>query len=291
MYAHSAAVCQCNSRTPPAVSRMFTPASDFETGSSRTVTSRDHPPSCNRLCAMEKGYLNVGTPPASVGGGFTESAFCASIAGFFGTGSLRLRSPCAFCAESWLSPAALLEAIIPAASAAELAPRNPRRVQRSFSDSSAIRAASCWSPQHLSVACITHVFFTSLSRPISYRDRRNHTTQDFARRSHQQDVGYTLREAGLAAAHFCSLRTDSGERAATPRRIEIAPRTDARRARLHSHSSLRSAAGSPDFLHSLRMGRRGRLRCSSQAAAYDALPWARERTRNTPGKRHSHQTD
>src|SRR5215469_5008630 len=121
---------------------MFTPASDFETASSRTVTSRDHPPSCNRLWAIEKGYLKVGTPPASVGGGFTESAFCASIAGFFGTGSLRLRSPCAFWAESCPSPAALFAAIMPAASAAELAPRNPRRVQRSFSDSSAISTAS-----------------------------------------------------------------------------------------------------------------------------------------------------
>src|SRR5207237_6589200 len=96
MYAHSAAVCQCNSRTPPAVSRMFTPASDFETASSRTVTSRDHPPSWTLLCAIEKGYLNVGTPPASVGGGFTESAFYASRAGFFCTGSLRLGSPCVF---------------------------------------------------------------------------------------------------------------------------------------------------------------------------------------------------
>src|SRR5215472_13412515 len=158
MYAHSAAVCQCNSRTPPAVSRMFTPASDLETASSRTVTSRDHPPSCNRLCAMEKGYLKLGTPPASVGGGFTESAFCASIAEFFGTGSLRLRSPCAFCAESCPSPAALFAAIMPAASAAELVPRNPRRVQRSFSDSSAISTASSLESQHPSLRNNSHVF-------------------------------------------------------------------------------------------------------------------------------------
>src|SRR5580704_5905680 len=69
MYAHSAAVCQCSSRTPPAVRRMSTPASDLETASSRTVTSRDHPPSWNRLCAKENGYLKVCTPPASVGKG------------------------------------------------------------------------------------------------------------------------------------------------------------------------------------------------------------------------------
>ena len=49
MNAHSAAVCQCSSRMPPAVSLMSTPAIDLETASSRTVTSRDHPPSCIRL--------------------------------------------------------------------------------------------------------------------------------------------------------------------------------------------------------------------------------------------------
>ena len=59
MIAHSPAVCQCNSRTPPAVSLMFTPAKVFDTASSRTVTSRDHPPSYVRLFAKEKGYLNV----------------------------------------------------------------------------------------------------------------------------------------------------------------------------------------------------------------------------------------
>src|SRR5919109_2313501 len=162
MYAHSAAVCQCNSRTPPAVSRMFTPASDLETGNSRTVTSRDHPPSCNRLCAMEKGYLNVGTPPASVGGGFVESTFSASSAGFFATGSLRLRSFLAF-GGSWLCAAALLATSIPAATAPELAPRNPRRVQRSFSDSFsnswAICTASCWrAPAPSVVVHNSHVF-------------------------------------------------------------------------------------------------------------------------------------
>src|SRR5215470_12099224 len=150
MYAHSAAVWQCSSRTPPAVSRMFTPASVFETANSRTVTSRDHPPSCSRLWEMENGYLNVATPPASDGGGFTESWFCASSAEFFGTGSLRLLSFFVFCAESWVCPAALLASIL-AASAAELAPRNPRRVQRSFSNSSAICAASLGIPAPLSL--------------------------------------------------------------------------------------------------------------------------------------------
>src|SRR5260370_38469359 len=92
MNAHSAAVCQCNSRTPPAVKRMSTPAMVFETGSSRMVTSRDQPPSCSRLWENEKGYLKVCTPPASVLGGVTEAGFAASGAAFVGPGSLALRS-------------------------------------------------------------------------------------------------------------------------------------------------------------------------------------------------------
>jgi len=38
---HSASLCQCSARTPPAVSRMLTPAIVVATGSSRWVTSRD----------------------------------------------------------------------------------------------------------------------------------------------------------------------------------------------------------------------------------------------------------
>src|SRR5258708_18429549 len=59
MMAHSPAVCQWSSLTPPAVSLILTPAMDFETGSSRTVTSRDHPPSYTLLFAKENGYLNI----------------------------------------------------------------------------------------------------------------------------------------------------------------------------------------------------------------------------------------
>src|ERR1700683_4927963 len=92
MKAHSAAVCQCSSRTAPAVNLMSTPAIDLETGSSRTVTSRDHPPSCILLCAIPKGYLNVGTAPASEGGGKNESEFCASKVALPGPGALALRS-------------------------------------------------------------------------------------------------------------------------------------------------------------------------------------------------------
>src|SRR5207253_2802708 len=65
-----------------------------------------------------------------------------SSAGFLGTGSLRLRSLFALRAGSWLCPAVWFAASIPAARAAELAPKNPRRVQRSFSDSSSMYTAS-----------------------------------------------------------------------------------------------------------------------------------------------------
>src|SRR5580765_5434360 len=92
MNAHSAAACQWSSRMPPAVSRISTPAIDLETGNSRTVTSRDHPPEWSRLCESEKGYLNTGTDPASVTGGATELGFCASRAALVGPGSLLLLS-------------------------------------------------------------------------------------------------------------------------------------------------------------------------------------------------------
>src|SRR5213082_2550938 len=100
-------------------------------------------------------------------------------------------------------------------------------------------------------------------------------------------VRYTRWEASLAAAHFCPLRANPWERAATSRRVEGTPGADARRARLHPHSSLRSAAQSPGFLHSLRVGGRGRFRCASQAAAHDALPGPCGRPRNASRERPS----
>src|ERR1700756_2903952 len=116
--AHSSAVCQCSSRTPPAVSLMFTPARAFETGSSRTVTSRDHPPWYVRLFAKENGYLNVGTRLLeSVGGGHAVSGFCGSSPLFAGPGSDLLRSvwPLADC---WPSCAIALLTARPPATAA-----------------------------------------------------------------------------------------------------------------------------------------------------------------------------
>src|SRR6516162_1699414 len=131
--AHSPAACQCSSRTPPSVSRIFTPAIAVDTASSRTVTSRDQPPECRRLCASEKGYLNVCTPPASVLGGRIESLFCASSSAFFGPGSL-VAGPATgvlwFCAGDPAAP--LAENRLAAARAPELASRNPRRENAVF---------------------------------------------------------------------------------------------------------------------------------------------------------------
>src|SRR5271154_3815263 len=136
MMAHSAAVCQCSSRTPPAVSRMSTPARLFETASSRTVTSRDHPPSCSRLCANANGYLNVCTPPASVETGLNESGFAASSTEFAGPGSLLLFSEIEFGAAFCCAKTPSAESTLAAANAAELTPRNPRRDKASFWTSS-----------------------------------------------------------------------------------------------------------------------------------------------------------
>src|ERR1700732_625130 len=125
MKAHSAAVCQCSWRTPPAVTRLQSTARDLQTFNSATVTSRAHPPCCMRLCEIPKGYLKVCTPPASVCGGRNESAFCASIAGLPGPGALELLSPLVgygggaclgSCLESW--PAAFAADSMPTASAA-----------------------------------------------------------------------------------------------------------------------------------------------------------------------------
>src|SRR5271154_1268253 len=126
MNAHSAAVCQWSSRTPPAVSLMFTPAMDLEIAISRMVTSRDHPPFCIRLWPKAKGYLNVCTPPASVGGGSPPAVFCASSMGFVGPGSLLLRSASDF-ADPSCGTRFAIEFTPAAASAPELTSKNPRR--------------------------------------------------------------------------------------------------------------------------------------------------------------------
>src|SRR5205085_1953547 len=130
MMAHSAAVCQWSSRMPPAVSLIFTPAIDLETGNSRTVTSRDHPPSNTRRFESENGYLKVGTPPASVSGGTLTSALAASSDLFVGPGSeIRSVLPVFTPAGDDCAEATSVIASIPAtlATAADPSSRNSRR--------------------------------------------------------------------------------------------------------------------------------------------------------------------
>src|ERR1700733_14733539 len=88
MMDHSASTCQGGSATPPAVSRISTPAMVVETGNSRAVTCRVHPPLSIRLCARAKEYLNGFTVPLSVDGAHSESGFCAARGRFFGLGSV-----------------------------------------------------------------------------------------------------------------------------------------------------------------------------------------------------------
>ncbi len=129
MIAHSAAVCQCSSRIPPAVRRMFTPAIAFDTGSSRTVTSRDHPPSKVRRFESENGYLKVGTPPESVSGGTLTSGFALSRDLSVGPGSvMRVLRPVETFSDDCAEAVSATERM-PAtpATAAEPSSRNPRR--------------------------------------------------------------------------------------------------------------------------------------------------------------------
>src|SRR5271154_7437244 len=142
MKAHSAAVCQCSSRTPPLVRRISTPARVFETASSRWVTSRDQPPSCRRLWAKAKGYLKVCTPPASVDGGLKESGFWASRTELTGPGSLLLLSVMDLeFSFSWAASFSA-ERMLAAARVAEPTPRKPRRFNCFLSDSPFIASTS-----------------------------------------------------------------------------------------------------------------------------------------------------
>src|SRR3984893_16032567 len=60
MFAHSPAWCQCNSLTPPAVSRIFTPAMVFEIGKSACVTCRAQPPFWMRRGGVIERGPNLG---------------------------------------------------------------------------------------------------------------------------------------------------------------------------------------------------------------------------------------
>src|SRR5579862_6713608 len=123
MMAHSAETCQCNSRTPPAVRRISTPAMVLEIGSSRAVTCRVHPPLSIRLRDSANEYLKGGTVPLSVSGGQTESGFSASSAVLLAPGWVSLGAVCAPLLPCDCAAAAAL-----AARTVEATPINLRRV-------------------------------------------------------------------------------------------------------------------------------------------------------------------
>src|SRR5690348_10495777 len=72
MTAHSAARCQCNSRIPPAASRMLTPETSLETGKSLPVTWRAQPFWMRRLALLQEDQ-NCGRSPTPVAGGLAAS--------------------------------------------------------------------------------------------------------------------------------------------------------------------------------------------------------------------------
>src|SRR6185312_14775433 len=69
---------------------MSTPARVVATGSSRTVTSRAHPPVRRRLCAAATGNFRFGRLPASVSG---APGFCAPIGTLSGPRTVAPTSP------------------------------------------------------------------------------------------------------------------------------------------------------------------------------------------------------
>src|SRR5271156_4059755 len=87
MMAHAACWCQCNSRMPPASSRIFTPAMVFDSGNKSVLTWRARPPACWRRGAMLNDDQNCGMPPTSVAGGLMKEGRLSAIAGFCGPGS------------------------------------------------------------------------------------------------------------------------------------------------------------------------------------------------------------
>src|SRR6266853_642873 len=89
-YAHSAKVCQCSSRRPPAVSRILTPEMVSEIWKSACVTCRAQPPFWIRFGALLNDAQNCGMSFVSVAGGDDAAGNWSAIAGLCGPGSVRL---------------------------------------------------------------------------------------------------------------------------------------------------------------------------------------------------------
>src|SRR5438045_2845661 len=90
MNAHSAKTCQCSSRTPPAVSRMLTPAMVSEIWKSACVTCRAQPPFWIRFGALLNDAQNCGRSPTSVAGGDDAAGNWSASTGLCGPGSVTL---------------------------------------------------------------------------------------------------------------------------------------------------------------------------------------------------------
>src|SRR5438105_3127373 len=90
MNAHSAKTCQCSSRTPPAVSRMLTPAMVSEIWKSAWVTWRAQPPFWVRFGALLNEAQTCGRSPTSVAGGENAAGNRSASAALCGPGSVRL---------------------------------------------------------------------------------------------------------------------------------------------------------------------------------------------------------
>src|SRR4029077_7283372 len=98
MNAHSEKTCQCSSRTPPAVSRMLTPAMVSEIWKSACVTWRAQPPFWIRFGALLKDAQNCGISPTSVAGGDDAAGNWSASTGLCGPGSVTLAGFFAFIA-------------------------------------------------------------------------------------------------------------------------------------------------------------------------------------------------
>src|SRR5271168_4267311 len=153
MMAHSASTCQCSSRTPPAVSRISTPAMVVEIGKSRTVTWRVQPPLSRRLREREKEYLNGFTLPLSVGGHHSESGFSAASGPFTWPGLISFGAVCLADWASAILPPTMVSVV--AATAAEPSPNISRLLNfvSSFSISAIMLLSILDLSKHIGYVC------------------------------------------------------------------------------------------------------------------------------------------
>src|SRR5580700_577916 len=134
MNAHSAKTCQCNSRRPPAVSRMLTPAIVSEIWKSNCVTCRAQPPFWIRFGALLNDAQNCGRSLTSVGGGEDAAGNRSASAALCGPGSVRLAgfvaltAPCGGSSGLPNEAACAVERTDAAASPPAPAPNRPRLV-------------------------------------------------------------------------------------------------------------------------------------------------------------------